>query len=250
MIVLKRFLLINSENNSNIQGVIKLENFSKATRIELKLSQMKKFDLLLNFNGEYVFLTMANKEIYSFEKEVDISNLIQAIILEENNLVASGATTIDKAYKKELLNKYLEEKVNKEPEEEKEEVVEDVTNEEIVEEEIKEPEIKEEIKEPMFYKKIEGKLKELFKMHEKNSLLEEKIENSKWVSIQIPNDSFYVVGVIYEEDKPVLICYGIPDKDDTNPPINGEGKMQWLQLEEGGFWMMYQSAIDGQCLQS
>lgn len=101
-----------------------------------------------------------------------------------------------------------------------------------------------------FYKKIENSMQELFDRYEGDSELNLLVPDSKWVRVPVENNGYYVVGVIYSDNLPYLICYGVPDKDNTNPPQNSGECRQWLELEKGGrgYWMMYQSAKSGQTL--
>ncbi|MDE6276119.1 MAG: hypothetical protein K2M75_06245 [Clostridia bacterium] len=101
-----------------------------------------------------------------------------------------------------------------------------------------------------FYKKIEKNLSELFDTHQKDEELTLLIPSSKWVRVPIEGDGYYVVGVIENDGVPDIICYGVPDKDDSNPPQNSSDCRQWMEIEKGGrgYWMMYQSAISGETL--
>ncbi|MDE6472509.1 MAG: hypothetical protein K2L52_05725 [Clostridia bacterium] len=101
-----------------------------------------------------------------------------------------------------------------------------------------------------FYKKIEKNLNELFEVHEKDEELTLLIPDSKWARVPIEGDGYYVVGVIESDGVPNIICYGVPDKDDSNPPQNSNDCRQWMEIEKGGrgYWMMYQSAVSGETL--
>ena len=101
-----------------------------------------------------------------------------------------------------------------------------------------------------FYKKIEKNLSELFEAHEKDEELTLLIPESKWVRVPIEGDGYYVVGLIESEGVPNIICYGVPDKDSSNPPQNSSDCRQWLEIEKGGrgYWLMYQSAVSGETL--
>ena len=101
-----------------------------------------------------------------------------------------------------------------------------------------------------FYKKIEKNLNELFEAHEKDEELSLLIPDSKWARVPIEGDGYYVVGLIENDGVPNIICYGVPDKDSSNPPQNSSDCRQWMEIEKGGrgYWMMYQSAISGETL--
>lgn len=105
------------------------------------------------------------------------------------------------------------------------------------------------IEEP-FFKQIEASMQELFDKYEKDEELINLVPDSKWARVPVDDSNYYVVGLIYSDGNPNLICYGVPDKDSSNPPDNSNECRQWLELEKGGrgYWMMYQSAISGQTL--
>lgn len=101
-----------------------------------------------------------------------------------------------------------------------------------------------------FYKKIESNMQELFDKNQKDEELTLLMPGSKWARVPIEGDGYYVVGIIYNDDVPDIICYGVPDKDDSNPPQNSSDCRQWMEIEKGGrgYWMMYQSAQTGETL--
>ncbi|MDE5991011.1 MAG: hypothetical protein K2H36_05465 [Clostridia bacterium] len=103
-----------------------------------------------------------------------------------------------------------------------------------------------------FYKKIEDNMQELFEKNERDEELSLLIPDSKWVRVSLGDDGYYVVGIIYSEDVPNIICYGVPDKDGSNPPQSNENCRQWMEIEKGGrgYWMMYQSAQSGETMTS
>lgn len=83
--------------------------------------------------------------------------------------------------------------------------------------------------------------------------LEELVPGSKWVRIDYKDNKgagHYIVGVIYAEDKPQHICYGVPGEYSQTPPQELEGFCQWIPAHPGeqkeGYWMLFQSAEDGE----
>ncbi len=101
-----------------------------------------------------------------------------------------------------------------------------------------------------FYKKIEDNMNELFDKNDRDEELSLLIPDSKWARVSLGDDGYYVVGIIYSEETPNIICYGVPDKDGSNPPQSNENCRQWMEIEKGGrgYWMMYQSAQTGETL--
>lgn len=99
-----------------------------------------------------------------------------------------------------------------------------------------------------FYNSIKDELDKLFDTYQVDEELESLIENSKWVRVPTGEEGYYVTGIIYYDGVPQIICYGVPDKDNSNPPPCNSTCRQWLPIVENGrgYWMMYQSAIDGE----
>ncbi|MGN0764905.1 MAG: hypothetical protein ACI4MO_00275 [Christensenellales bacterium] len=99
-----------------------------------------------------------------------------------------------------------------------------------------------------FYNSIKDELDKLFDTYQADEELESLIENSRWVRVPTGEEGYYVTGIIYYDGVPQIICYGVPDKDNSNPPPCSSSCRQWLPIVEDGrgYWMMYQSAIDGE----
>ena len=99
-----------------------------------------------------------------------------------------------------------------------------------------------------FYNSIKDELDKLFDTYQADEELESLIENSRWVRVPTGEEGYYVTGIIYYDGVPQIICYGVPDKDNSNPPPCNSTCRQWLPIVEDGrgYWMMYQSAIDGE----
>lgn len=99
-----------------------------------------------------------------------------------------------------------------------------------------------------FYNSIKDELDKLFDTYQADEELESLIENSRWVRVPTGEEGYYVTGIIYYDGVPQIICYGVPDKDNSNPPPCNSTCRQWLPIVENGrgYWMMYQSAIDGE----
>ncbi|MGN0788815.1 MAG: hypothetical protein ACI4MY_02670 [Christensenellales bacterium] len=99
-----------------------------------------------------------------------------------------------------------------------------------------------------FYESIKEELDKLFATYQADEELERLIENSRWVRVPTGDEGFYVTGIVYYDGVPQIICYGVPDKDNSNPPPCNATCRQWLPVADDGrgYWMMYQSAIDGE----
>lgn len=103
-----------------------------------------------------------------------------------------------------------------------------------------------------FYNEIEEQLNSLFKKYEESAELESIIPNSKWVKVDYDEKgTFYVVGLIYENEEVKYICYGTPGVWAEKCPAELDGLAEWLPLDENnphgdGYWITYQDAGSGE----
>lgn len=110
----------------------------------------------------------------------------------------------------------------------------------------------EEIIESNFYDDIKSQIEDIFNTHKNEKVLEELVPNSKWVRVDFADgQNYYVLGLIYEDDKINYIVYGLPAKDNLTPPEDLKEYAQWLPLDinnssKDGYWLVYQSAISGE----
>lgn len=103
-----------------------------------------------------------------------------------------------------------------------------------------------------FYLAIKPQLDEMFICYPEEMLLNEIVPNSKWVHVDT-EDGYYVVGVLFDGSAATYICYGIPSEFSKQPPPEIADVCVWLPLdlanrEGNGYWVIYQSAIDGKCV--
>ena len=56
------------------------------------------------------------------------------------------------------------------------------------------------------------------------------------------------MGVLFNDDEPSFICYGVPASSKQNPPSELENACVWLPVGDGsgGYWVIYQSARTGE----
>lgn len=103
-----------------------------------------------------------------------------------------------------------------------------------------------------FYNEIKGQLSILFERYPEETFLNEIIPNSKWVKVDYEdNGKYFVIGLIYEDEKVSYVCYGMPGEYTFDPPKEFSGISQWLPLDpekpnELGYWLMYQDAETGE----
>ena len=104
----------------------------------------------------------------------------------------------------------------------------------------------------IFYEEISEQLNSLFEKYQAEKTLENIISNSKWVRIDYEDSGmYYVVGLIYENEKVKYICYGVPGIWAENCPEELNGLAEWLPLDENdphgkGYWISYQDATSGE----
>ncbi len=99
-----------------------------------------------------------------------------------------------------------------------------------------------------FYQAVKSQLDEMFVCYPIESRLTERLPNSKWIRVDC-EDEYYVVGLIYELDEVIYVCYGIPGTDKVLPPDEISDVAQYVDIDEdGGVWMIFQDAKTGKCI--
>lgn len=103
-----------------------------------------------------------------------------------------------------------------------------------------------------FYYAVKPQIDEMFVCYPEETLLNDTVPNSKWVKVEA-DDGYYVVGLLYDEDEPSFICYGVPQlKTDgqVKAPAELENMCVWLPIGSSeniaGYWIIYQSAKTGE----
>lgn len=103
-----------------------------------------------------------------------------------------------------------------------------------------------------FYERMKDEIEGLLKTYPKEEALERVVENSKWVKINYNGDKFYVFGVIYAQNTPQYLCYGVPAKSADMPPESMRGLASFIPSSadkaDKGYWVMYQDAATGASL--
>lgn len=250
MIIQKKTVILNSQNNSNCSGILNIEKQDDTCFLYVKvLGDNGEFDMFAWINGKLI-----STKFYSFSKiKIDVSAItdIKAIILKNNEIIAKGSSLysddfdhnflLPKKQETEIVDEEIEEIVKEEKQIEEEPVIsqniQEKTNKEIEEKQDK-------IETPKFFDGIKDKIYKMFEENEKDEELQSLIPNSKWVRIKCENDSYYVVGLIYEEGKEVLLCYGVyGNKDEENQ------NSIFFEIKDGeGYNMIYQNLETGELL--
>ncbi|MDY2695749.1 MAG: hypothetical protein SOV27_01135 [Eubacteriales bacterium] len=106
--------------------------------------------------------------------------------------------------------------------------------------------------EETFFDGIKDQIETLFTKFPEEEILKQIIPDSKWVKIDYEDKGeYYVVGLMYEDDKIKYVCYGVPSTYSDEPPTDLKGFAQWLPIDseksEGfGYWLTYQDADTGE----
>lgn len=107
-----------------------------------------------------------------------------------------------------------------------------------------------------FYQEMKQQIDSLFENNPNEDYLEQLIPDSKWVKVNIDsNGDYYVLGLIYEDDKLKYICYGVPGVYQKFPPRELSGYPIWFPLDENkpegfGYWLSYQDADSGESVKA
>ena len=104
-----------------------------------------------------------------------------------------------------------------------------------------------------YYEQVKDELEQIFYSYQREEGLEKVFSESKWAKIFYSKDKFYVVGLIYEENKEKYICYGVPSIYSKTPPKQLEGYCSFIPLSVfdmfgEGYFIMFQDAITGKCV--
>lgn len=99
-----------------------------------------------------------------------------------------------------------------------------------------------------FFSQISDSIQELFTNKPTDFLLQNSIDDSKFVKINYEDtEDYYSVGVIYEDTTPKYICYALPCQAGSPPPENMKEFSQYLPIDENkAYYLMYQDARTGE----
>ncbi len=109
---------------------------------------------------------------------------------------------------------------------------------------------------PSFYEEIKSQIDKLFASSPTEQYLQELIPNSKWVKVEFDKGGdYYVLGLLYDDDKLKYICYGVPGIYQKTPPKQLSGYPIWFPLDRGnnegfGYWLTYQDADSGESIKA
>lgn len=107
-----------------------------------------------------------------------------------------------------------------------------------------------------FYDEMKGQIDVLFKNNPSEEYLEKLLPNSKWVKVSLEeSEDYYVLGLIYEDERLLYICYGVPGVYQKEAPRELSGYPTWFPLDEDnpqgfGYWLTYQDADSGESVKA
>lgn len=224
-----------SKQLANLKLEIKAvaNNASKINCVIVKLNGQNYSTLL--WGSTEITKTMA--ESYFVQSLLEKTQILamQAKPLEQTTIAQSIEQKQEEIFEDEMLENYIDKVVastSDECEQKTNVVQQDKSNEHT------------------FFDSVEHQVNMLFDTNEADLELEKIIPDSKFCKVQ-NGEEFYVFGVIYQQNKPRCICYGIPAEYSSVPPAEVDGFCQWLPLDSNnyqgkGYWLTYQDAISGE----
>lgn len=195
---------------------------------ELKLEQEKNNGCFLQYNDEAV----ATENYFDLDKEIQ-QKLLK--VKEKENENAERST------ENELSNLDSKEKEKEEP-----------SNDNNVQDEENICECQKSQEQP-YYQSVKDELTQLFHKFPKEDDLCNLFKDSRWAKIHYSQDKFYVVGLVFQNDKEKYICYGVPANYSKTPPKELAGYCSFIPLSVfdmfgKGYWIMFQDAVSGKCV--
>ena len=280
--MIKNIILTSASDDRNVKGMITLENTKNKTLVGLKKYNFPllngKLLLGIKTNNDFYKIEIKEDENFIIEKSLNLEDKISIAILQikdnKSNILVWGSTETNRVWKNafndevDLLNNTKTNEINdRNLEENIEDDAESFLNskilnnddyendeeiEKIIDNALNEDNFKEENllnNENEFLSSINDQISELLNNYEEEKALENLIPNSKFVKVN-NDDSFYIFGVIYENEKIRYIVYGLNGEFDVKPNDEYSSFYQWLPLNpdnpEGyGYYLMYQDALTG-----
>ena len=107
-------------------------------------------------------------------------------------------------------------------------------------------------KTPYYYSLIKTQYEDMFNKYPAFDKLSQIIENSKWIMVD-SIDEPYIMGIIYNDNQPQYLCYGVIQERKQTPPVELIDSSQWVPFDinnefGAGAYIMYQSAENGETL--
>lgn len=253
-------ILTIEQSGSGVFGSIKTFDIPKTGNLVLGITVDSKSAIKQN-------VIFANGNVFNFKLPTDfnINGKIGCVLVDlshnEVNALVWGTNGNSAEYKKDIINvfnndikvsTYSEPKLaekdipqakmeeNKPTQDIDPKLFEDDENiEEIIDKEMGENDD--------FYGLISDQIDDLFNKFPSEERLVEIVPNSRWIKVDYDGDGKqYVLGLVYDQNEVKYICYGVPSDKDNAPPSVLESYSQWLETDDGGYWVMFQDAKTGE----
>lgn len=104
-----------------------------------------------------------------------------------------------------------------------------------------------------YYLSVKSEMDDLLKKYPKDDTLKGAFCCSEWIRVKGDEDNpQYLVGLIYEENKPKYICYALFAEDKDNPPNEIRDVCTFVPVspfsDSQGFFVIFQSTATGECI--
>lgn len=96
-----------------------------------------------------------------------------------------------------------------------------------------------------YYERMLAEIKSVFAVYPRDELLEDVMEQAKWVKVGYGGGKYYSFGVVYVGGNAKYICYGVPVEAGACCPESLAGRAAYVPVDGGGYWIMYQDAQTG-----
>ena len=105
---------------------------------------------------------------------------------------------------------------------------------------------------PYYFGLIQNQYEDMFIKYPAFEKLSNIIDDSKWIKVDGVEEP-YIMGIIYKDEIPQYLCYGVLQEKKQNPPVDMLDSCQWVPFDIDnefgqGAWILYQSAENGETL--
>lgn len=106
-----------------------------------------------------------------------------------------------------------------------------------------------------FYEEMKEHIDKLFSNNPSENYLQSLLPNSKFVRVDLDENNYYVLGLIYSDNIVKYICYGVPGIYQKDPPRQLSGYPVWFPIDQEkpqgfGYWLTYQDADSGESVKA
>jgi len=221
--VIKQNVVLLNNNTYNFKLQPDFQINGKISCVLVSLENMQVVPLVWGTNGTHAEY---KKDIIKIiEKQTiiqqDVASSIQSASAMQNNENTENLAPIDEKEQEDLFESSDEE------------------IEQIIDENLQEND--------NFFSLVQEQLDELFLKYLPFEEMQQYFPDSKWVKVDYNNDGYeYIIGIINENGTAKYICYGVPGQFEVNPPDDLLDYSQFVPVEDGGYWVMFQDANTGE----